>query len=374
MKRLKPLASDTSPFTGPNAPRKGADVQWVKPQLVAEIEFAGWTGSGNVRQAAFKGLREDKPAREVVAERPASAEDTRREKTCTAQRAHDDSRKQGAVDAEPNVVMGVPISKPDKPLWPRRERRQAGHQARSRALLRERRRVADAAHRRPALLDHPRARRHRRAALLPASRDEGHVEPADADAACPAIASRICRSIASKAWQRSRRARRSELHPWNCEPGQPEVPGRLVFDLDPSPEVDFDAVIAAARELQGATRSARPRHVLQDDRRQRAARRDAARARQAQQAALARSESVRAGSVRADGRRQPRSLSDQHGEEAAHRAHLPRLSAQRPHGDRGRAAVAAPARRRARLDAADLVAGEGRTRSDALHGAHGAAR
>ena len=73
-RRMKKLEQPESPFVNPPttaARRRG--VHWIKPQLVAEVEFTEWTHDGLLRHPSFQGIREDKKAAEVVRENKAAA-------------------------------------------------------------------------------------------------------------------------------------------------------------------------------------------------------------------------------------------------------------------------------------------------------------
>ena len=68
--QLRTLEVTQPPFSD-NLPPGQPGVHWVRPELVAQVSFMQWTSSGGLRHASFKGLREDKAAKDVVAELPA---------------------------------------------------------------------------------------------------------------------------------------------------------------------------------------------------------------------------------------------------------------------------------------------------------------
>jgi len=237
MPRLKDVAAEKSPFTGQNAPKPHErGVHWLKPELVAEIQFAGWTGDGMVRQAAFKGLRADKPAEEVQAEKPARARELAEPRAKKAKTS--------------GVVLNIPISNPDKAMWPDAS---DGKPVTKLELAEYYAAVGDW------MMPHIKGRpcsivrapdgitgdqrffqRHASAGqsnLFNAVKVSGDRKPYlqfDRKEALVAVA----------------QSGGLELHPWNCAPGKPDVPARFVFDLDPSPDLDFADVIAAAKEMK----------------------------------------------------------------------------------------------------------------------------
>jgi bifunctional non-homologous end joining protein LigD len=247
--RLKELTIDQNPFEGQNKPRHQKGIHWLKPELVAQIELAGWTGDGMVRAGAFKGLREDKPASEIVTEHAAPAElfeaaEGVPEKTSSNIFAASKLKSGGSA-----AVMGIAISHPDKAMWP---------DARDDKPVTK----LDLAHYYETvgdwMIEHIKGRpcsivrapdgiggehffqRHGMlgiSKLLKLVKVSGDHEPylqIDSVEGLIAVA-----QIAAL-----------ELHPWNCATDAPEVPGRLVFDFDPAADVDFSFVIEGARELR----------------------------------------------------------------------------------------------------------------------------
>ena len=222
---LKAAAAERSPFIA--TPEAEDQLHWVAPVLVAEIEHAGYSRDGVLRQAAFKGLREDKsPADVSTPPQPPSS-----------------TAKAGKM-----VVAGVTISHPDKVLWPATD----DHAAVTKADL-----IAyyEAAAERllPHILDRPvsiiRApdgidgqRFFQRHALT--SRHSG-LRDVDVGEGRPYVAVADLSGLIAIGQSGG-----LELHPWGCKPGDPETPDQITFDLDPDEGLDFDAVVAAANLLK----------------------------------------------------------------------------------------------------------------------------
>lgn len=241
MPELRANAAAKSPFGGEGAPKKTSDMHWLKPELVAEIEFAGWTGDNMVRQAAFKGLRKDKPASEVTADKPA--------RTHVATLSAKVNGKAPAARGSDNTVMGVTISNPDKAMWPDGgdgepvtkldlahymeqvgEKLIAHIKGRPCSIIR----APDGIGGETFFQRHAMTGMSKLLDLVKVSGDKKPYVQVDRVEGLVAVA-----QIGGL-----------ELHPWNCAPGEPDVPGRLVFDLDPSPDVAFSTVVDAAREMR----------------------------------------------------------------------------------------------------------------------------
>jgi bifunctional non-homologous end joining protein LigD len=124
---LKKRRIDSSLFKNSLSSGERRGVTWVKPELVGEVKFTEWTSDGRLRHPSFMGLREDKPPQQVVREiekpttvlerAPAngSANGKMKTKKSTATKLNRSSSRNSKSGV---VVAGVPLSNPDRVLYP----------------------------------------------------------------------------------------------------------------------------------------------------------------------------------------------------------------------------------------------------------------
>ncbi|HET7882596.1 MAG TPA: DNA ligase D, partial [Acetobacteraceae bacterium] len=229
-------------------------INWVEPKLVAEIEFADWSGSGRVRQASYLGLREDKTAKEVVrdpadpdvarrsiAPRPGEPGATRHRAVLAVPPRRKSAIVSAAAPARRGVTVGnISLTHPERELWPGITKR---------ALAEYWAAVAEQAL--PGLARRPLAivrcpegiggqhffQKHGHGSLPSTIRQgEADEQPFLAlDDADGLIAMAQISAI--------------ELHAWGASEAAPTHPDRMVFDLDPGEGVTFAAVVKAARDV-----------------------------------------------------------------------------------------------------------------------------
>ena len=218
-------------------------IHWVCPELVAEVQFAGWSGSGRLRQSVYLGLREDKAASEVVRE-PPDADATREP---VAPRTPASSPGARIVTARApkkegrNMIGNVTLTHPDRELWPGITKRDLAEYWQA---------VAEAAL--PGIAGRPLA-----IVRCPDGIDgerffqkhgHGHMPPQIRQgeaAGQPYLAIDGVDGLLAMAQMSA-----IELHPWGANEADPLHPDWIVFDLDPGEGVPFGDVVKAAHEVR----------------------------------------------------------------------------------------------------------------------------
>lgn len=246
--RLEPLRRDKSPFGAVPPEERRRPVHWVEPRTVVEVDFRGWTHGGLVRQASLKGLREDKPAKQVVREvvRMPSKQAALRQKSPAKTSKPGKTAKPGkAAATTAATIAGVTLSHPDRVYWD-----DAGVTKQMLAEYYER--VWE--HMQPhvtgrvlAILRCPDGQtaacffqKHATAGVDP--RRLHLVREPDGD---KAIAIDELEGLIALA-----QAGALEIHVRGSTIDHLEEADRLVFDLDPGPGIGWKEIIAAAREVR----------------------------------------------------------------------------------------------------------------------------
>ena len=255
MPQLKANAATKNPFDRKASPPRDRNIQWLEPNLVAEIEFAGWSADGTVRQAAFKRLRDDKSAADVETVLPTALLSAAPTPMIGVAANPPSANPPAAKPAKPAgragkvTIMGVALSHPDKALWPDggdgvpvTKRDLAAYFEAVGSWM-----MPHIAGRPCSIIRAPEGidgqtffQRHAMAGgskLLEAIMISGDRQPY--------VALNQLEVLAAVAQSGG-----LELHPSNCAPDAPLVPGRLVFDLDPAPDVPFADVVKAARAMK----------------------------------------------------------------------------------------------------------------------------
>ena len=122
-RRLTAVARQGTPLAKiPEEERLSRGVKWVEPKIVVEVDFRGWTGGKLVRQGSLKGVREDKPARQVVREVSQMPEAVTAKQAALRQKTptKTGAAKPGAAKsskAQSVEVAGIRLSHPDRVYW-----------------------------------------------------------------------------------------------------------------------------------------------------------------------------------------------------------------------------------------------------------------